>query len=98
VIVRQDLPRGIQSAQCVHAAGHSAGAGQLPQGTYAVALATRDEGDLRALAERLKRAGLAHHLIHEPDPPFFGQLMAIGLEPNYKSKFRRYLSNLPLIK
>jgi len=24
--------------------------------------------------------------------------MAIGLEPNYKSKFRKYLSNLPLIK
>jgi hypothetical protein len=70
----------------------------LPNGTYAVALSCRDESALRALGERLKAAGLAYHLIHEPDPPFNGQLMAIGLEPNYKSKFRRYLSNLPLIK
>lgn len=70
----------------------------LPEGTYAIALACKDEGDLRALAERLKTNGLHPHLIHEPDKPYNGQLMALGLEPNYKSKFRKYLSNLPLIK
>jgi peptidyl-tRNA hydrolase len=98
VIVRQDLPRGIQAAQLIHASGHSARVGLLPEGTYAIALSCRDEGELRTLSERLKAAGLAHHLIHEPDSPYGGALMALGLEPNYKSKFRRYLSNLPLIK
>lgn len=98
VVARQDLPRGIQAAQIIHAAGHSAGVGQLHQSTYAVALSCRDEGDLRALAERLKAAGVPLHLIHEPDAPYNGQLMAIGLEPNYKSRFKKFLSNLPLIK
>jgi hypothetical protein len=98
VIARSDLPRGVQSAQLIHAAGHSAGAGQLPQDTFAIALSCRDEGALRAMAERLERAGLRHHLVHEPDPPYNGQLMAIGLEPGYKSQFRKLLSNLPLIK
>lgn len=96
--MRSDLPRGIQAAQLVHAAGHSGRVGHLPEGTYAVALACRDEGELRALVERLKSAGLPFHLIHEPDAPYFGALMAIGLEPGYKSTFRKFLSNLPLIK
>jgi len=97
-VVRQDLPRGIQAAQLVHAAGHSAGVGLLPEGTYAVALSCPDEGALRALSERLQAAGLRHSRIHEPDAPYGGALMALGLEPGYKSRFRKYLSNLPLIK
>jgi len=39
-----------------------------------------------------------HHRINEPDEPFNGQLMALGLPPSYKSTYRRYVSNLPLIK
>lgn len=98
MVTRFDLPRGVQSAQLVHAAGHSAGVGLLPEGTYAVTLACRNEGELRALSDRLKAAGVAHHRVHEPDEPWNGQLMALGLEPNYKSRFKKYLSNLPLIK
>ena len=63
-----------------------------------MALSCQDEEELRLLSDRLTAAGLPHHPIHEPDEPYNGQLMAIGIPPNYKSAYRRYLSNLPLIK
>ena len=57
-----------------------------------------DEAELQKLSERLTLAGIQHHRINEPDEPYNGQLMAIGLPPAYKSTYRRYISNLPLIK
>jgi hypothetical protein len=96
-VVRADLPRGVQAAQIIHAAGHSAPV-SLPDSTYAIALSIRDEADLRALSERLEKAQVPFRAIHEPDAPYHGQLMALGLEPNYKSRFKKFLSNLPLIK
>ena len=70
----------------------------MPEGTYAVALSCRTEGELLALSERLKANEIPHKCVRESDAPYSGQLMALGLEPNYKSKFKKYLSNLPLIK
>ena len=78
-IVRKDLPRGVLAAQLIHAAGESSG--QVPEGTYAVALAARNEGHLSLLEQKLKDAGLPHHAVREPDAPWNGALMAIGLAP-----------------
>jgi hypothetical protein len=96
-VTRRDLSRGTQAAQLIHAAGHSS-PGKLPEGTYAIALSCANEEELRALSDRLEAAGLHPHRINEPDEPFNGQLMALGLPPSYKSTYRRYVSNLPLIK
>jgi len=71
---------------------------KLPPGTFAIALSCADEAELRVLAKRFQEAGIHCHHINEPDEPYNGQLMAIGLPPAYKSSYRRYLSNLPLIK
>ena len=79
-VVREDLPRGVLAAQLIHAAGESA-PGDLPSGTIAVALAARDEAHLAALELELRRRGVPHHAIREPDPPWRGALMAIGIEP-----------------
>lgn len=95
--MRRDLPRGTQAAQLVHAAGHSS-PGKLPPGTFAIALSCVDEEELRALSKRLESSGIAHECINEPDEPYNGQLMAIGLPPSYKSTYRKFLSNLPLIR
>lgn len=97
-MTRRDLPRGTQAAQLIHAAGHSSPGEKLPQGTYAIALSCQDESELRALSERLEAAGIPHSRINEPDEPYNGQLMALGLPPAYKSTYRRFISNLPLIK
>jgi len=96
--VRRDLPRGVQAAQLIHAAGHSSPGKALPQSTYAIALSCADEAELRELAKRFQEDGIHCHRINEPDEPYNGQLMALGLPPAYKSTYRRFISNLPLIK
>jgi peptidyl-tRNA hydrolase len=80
VVVRDDLPLGVLAAQIVHAAAES-WPGGLPPGTRAVVLAARDEEHLLALERQLVRDGIGHVAIHEPDPPWHGQLMAIGMVP-----------------
>lgn len=97
IIVRNDLPRGIQSANIVHAAGESS-PGNLPEGTHAVVLVTPDESSLKAVAMRLELAQVPHRRILESDPPYIDQLMAIGLQPGQKEVLKRFVSSLPLLR
>lgn len=98
VVVRSDLPRGLQAANIVHAAGESA-PGDLPEGTRAVCLTAPDEATLAAVADKLRAAGVALKAIHEPDAPHHGALMAIGCAPvRGREVLRRLLSSLPLLR
>lgn len=97
VIVRADLPRGVQSAQIVHAAGESIDT-RVPEGTHAVVLTAADERRLVQLADALRTAGVEFTAIFEPDPPFDGALMALGVAPRRKEELRRHLSALPLLR
>lgn len=78
--MRVDLPRGTFAAQLIHAAGESV-AGALPPGTTAVALAAASEDELAAIERELVARGIPHRAIREPDPPWNGALMAIGITP-----------------
>jgi len=95
-IVRDDLPRGVMAAQLIHAAGES-GAGQ--RGLYAVALVVRDEPALALVADKLRFFQVPHSEIREPDPPWCGALMAIGVVPTSRDdrSLRRVLARLPLL-
>jgi len=97
VIVRADLPRGLLEAQVIHAAGESS-PGNLPSGTYAIALEVPTEEALEREAVRLEKAGVKLVRIYEPDAPYNGALMAVGLLPARKESLRRYLSCLPLLR
>lgn len=98
MIVRSDLPIGVAAAQICHAAGESS-PGNLPSGTYAVVLSAKTERDLWVIACQLEMAGLEFVKIQEPDAPYNGQLMAIGLRPIQRSIGRRtFLSSLPLYR
>ena len=97
MIVRADLPRGIQAANIAHAAGESS-PGDLPAGTHAVVLTTPSEPALEAVATMLRLKSLEFVRIEEVDAPFTGQLMALGLRPRAKEVLRRHLSSLPLLK
>lgn len=46
----------------------------------------------------LIRAGIPFVPIFEPDAPWDGALMAIGVCPGRKEALRRHLSRLPLLK
>lgn len=81
----------------MHAAGESS-PGNLPEGTHAIVLAVPGELELESVATRLKAAGIQFVRIEEPDAPFNGALMALGLRPARKEVLRRALSSLPLLK
>ena len=94
--MRNDLPRGLLAAQCVHAAGESS-PGNLSPGTHAVVLGTDSEG-LHKLRERLEQADVPHHAIIENDPPYTDQLLAIGICPAEKGEIYKHVSSLPLLR
>lgn len=96
IVVRPDLPRGILAAQITHAAGESSPGG-LRAGTYAVVLQASQD-DLAQLQGTLERESVAHRAIVENDPPYRGQLMAIGLEPRPRSEVKKYMKSLPLLE
>lgn len=58
-----------------------------------------DEAELALLAERLELASVPHVVVREPDPPWSGALMAIGIPPLADPRAaRRVLSRLPLLR
>lgn len=84
-------------AQTIHAAGESS-QGNLPEGTIAIALQVPGEVMLRTVSDSLKRYGIDHKLITEPDKPWCGQAMAIGCVPSSdRNKIKRILGGLQLV-
>lgn len=81
----------------VHAAGESS-PGTLSDGTFAIALAVAGEAELKAVQDRLSKHGVQFNAIREPDAPYCGQLMAIGIRPLRRSRIRRLLSDVPLLR
>lgn len=98
VIARTDVPTGVMAAQIVHAAGESSD--RVPSGVCAVCLAAHSELELEDLEAKLIELEIAHTSIREPDAPWNGALMAIGLEPVIRDrhpKLRRALARFKLI-
>ena len=96
--MRRDVPLGTIAAQLIHAAGASS-PGALPAATRAVALMVDTEAELALLAERLELAEIPHVAIREPDPPWSGALMAIGILPLVDLRAaRRVLAQLRLLR
>lgn len=56
-----------------------------------------DSEGLRALLERLEAADVPHRAIRESDPPYDGDLLAVGLCPAPRNEVRKYVSSLPLL-
>jgi hypothetical protein len=84
------------AAEVTHAAGESS-PGNLPTGTNAVVLGV-EPNELFILLEQLRRDEVPHAAIIESDPPYDGQLMAIGIEPRPRAELRRYVSSFPLLR
>jgi hypothetical protein len=100
VIVRRDAPVGVQAAMIIHAAGESAqhgGAAAAAPPTHAVALAASLD-ELMALAGRLADAGVPFVFVREPDEPWRGAPMAIGIPPMARARGRHLLAHLPLVR
>lgn len=97
ILIREDLPHGLQAAQITHAAGESI-LSPVPPGTSAVVLAVPNETKLRELAKKLQLSGIPHICIHENDPPYDCQMMAIGIVPTVdRQAIKKICSSLPLL-
>jgi hypothetical protein len=97
VVARSDLPIGTLLAQVVHAAGESS-PGRVPPSTHAVVLAVPDESGLLEAEARLLEAGIPHITIREPDAPWCGQAMTIGIFAEDRTRVRKLLARLPLFR
>lgn len=89
---------GVILAQVVHAAGESAQNTTVPPNTHAVVLAVPDEQSLLLVEAKLLHHNIQFAAIREPDAPWNGQLMTIGIKPQPRAKLRKLLANLPLYK
>jgi hypothetical protein len=85
------------AAQIIHAAGESSN-GSIPKGTFAIALAAESEIHLAAIERQLTTNGIDHVAIREPDPPWSGALMAIGISPGPRDIIGKEVARLPLIR
>jgi len=84
----------------IHCAGESS-PGNIPHDTHAIALAAPDEAALLLLEARLLEENIPHVAVREPDAPFNGALLSIGLRPCYRADLhavRDILPRLPLIR
>ena len=100
MIVRGDVPTGVQLAQTIHAAGWSAqlaGAHGASPPTVAVALSA-SPAELSELAARLAELRVPHVCVHEPDEPWRGALMAIGMVPAPRAHVQRHVAHLRLVR
>jgi hypothetical protein len=53
---------------------------------------------MMGLARALEAAGVGCVLVHEPDEPWRGALMAIGVVPSSRARVRHLLAHLPLVR
>lgn len=114
VIVRKDVPLGVIAAQVTHAAGesfakwafafahakHTKVFPSLLRGepTTAVVLEADDNEHLKKIARMLRKKNIHHVAICEPDAPWNGQMMAIGVLPGEREALKPYFKGLSLLR
>lgn len=80
----------------IHASAESS-RGTVP-GTFAIALVADSELDLLRLEQKLLGAGVPHSAFREPDPPYNGALMAVGIEPvTDRKRVKRFVGRFSLL-
>lgn len=95
MLVRSDLPHGVQVAHVAHAASEASGGPTA----VVVALAVDNETQLRAIAVALGEHSLTHKLIEEDAGKFAGQATAIGVAPTLDRRaVGKVVSALPLVR
>lgn len=69
-----------------------------PSETYAIVLGARNESKLYKLLRHIIRDRIPHVAVFEPDEPYNGALMAIGLVPAPKQKIMMYINDFHMLK
>lgn len=96
MVLRDDLPVGVIAAQTIHAAGASGAINPPDPGTHAIALAA-PACELAWLERVLIAHAIPHVAVREPDAPYHGDLVAIGLAPAPRRRVAAYVRHLVLV-
>lgn len=93
VVLHKSLLRaaGAACAQTLHAATESLRRLPVDTDTHAAILVAETSADLERLSETLRGAGIHHALILEPDAPYHGAAVALGVEPRVKSSVAPFM-------
>lgn len=83
---------GVTAVQAAHAAGESLRGGPATGDTHVVALVAETSAELEALAARLHAASIHYVLIREPDEPYNGAAVALGVEPMDRDAVRPHVA------
>ncbi len=83
VILHQSLKNhaGALACQTAHAVSEAIRCLPVNQEARAVALVAETSSALELLHLELRKAGVHHAIVREPDPPYSGAATAIGIEP-----------------
>lgn len=99
ILIRGDIPFGVQMVNVAHAAGESIVEAPIPSTTVAVLLHVKDEAQLLEYEEEIKRKGLEYVLIREPDEPYNNAAMSLGLRPSdRRNMLRKVFYHLNLVQ
>lgn len=113
IIVRRDLPLGVMAAMIAHAAADSIGAYDTDKylfsdlglgtkiffhGATVVVLEAKNEAAIKDAVKYLEIEQLPYVVVTEPDPPYNGAFMAIGVVPDDGDELRSYFSSFQCLK
>lgn len=91
IVVRADLPLDALIVNVAHAAGESLVEAPIPKTTRLVLLQVPNALELAETAVSARMKGFTVADVYEPDPPYNGALMAIGLAPSTRRNQLRKL-------
>lgn len=96
VILHQSLRNtpGGACAQAIHAASESIRQLPVPDDTHAAVLMADTSDQLEQLAEKLMDHGIHYALICEPDEPYKGAAVALGVTPLPKARVQPLMVGL----
>ena len=103
LLIRRDLPFGTCLAQLAHAAGNSVGEWMVNKPPLitewadpmtVVVLGVRNQRVLLSWIRRLNKQNIKYTVVREPDEPWNGEAMAIGVWPGEREKLAPVFSEL----
>lgn len=89
---------GLAAVYAAHAASEAIRTLPVHPETAVGVLVVEKSDMLEALAQRLSEAGIHHRLITEPEHPYLGAAVALGVEPLPKDRVRPYMAGLQALR
>lgn len=89
---------GVAAAQAAHAAAESIRRLPVSDQTHVCVLVADTSDMIESLATRLAADGVHHVVIREPDAPYNGAAVALGMEPQDRERIGPYVEQFKVFR